>query len=67
MIKIKVEISQEAKDRIWQFVHNDIAHPLEGLAVLLTGKCPKWIDKFHSYATPKSWTEPPKDKTNEWE
>lgn len=59
-MKIKIEIetpklTQEAKDRIWQFVHNAIAHPMEGAAILLTGNCPKWIDRFHAYAIPKSW------------
>ena len=39
--------------RFWWWVHNCVAHPLEGWAILFLGYCPAWIDRFHAWATPK--------------
>jgi endonuclease YncB( thermonuclease family) len=41
--------------RLWQFVHNCLAHPLEGLAVLLLGRCPLWVGRFHNWSVPAEW------------
>ena len=42
--------------RFWQWVHNCIAHPIEGMAVLILGRCPAWVDRFHAWAVPGEWT-----------
>lgn len=41
--------------RWWQFVHNALVHPLEGLIVLATGRCPVWIDTLHDWSSEKAW------------
>lgn len=37
------------KYRAKQWLHNCVAHPLEGWVVLLIGFCPEWIDRFHDW------------------
>lgn len=41
--------------RLWQFVHNCIAHLAEGLAVLVCGFVPSWCDRFHEWTARKAW------------
>lgn len=41
--------------RLWQLAHNALAHPLEGLALLVLGRCPKWVDYLHDWTASKAW------------
>lgn len=47
------------KLRVWQFVHNVIAHPVEGIVVLFTRHCPTWVDRFHEWTARKAWPKSP--------
>lgn len=35
--------------RVTQFVHNLVAHPIEGICVLVLGYCPALVTRFHDW------------------
>lgn len=41
--------------RLWQFAHNCVAHPVEGLLTLVLGKSPRWVDRLHDWTAAKAW------------
>lgn len=41
--------------RLWQLLHNCIAHPIEGVVVLMLGRTPQWVDRLHDWMIPKEW------------
>jgi hypothetical protein len=41
--------------RVWQWIHNCVAHPLEGWVILLFGKSPRWVDAFHDWTASKAY------------
>lgn len=43
------------RHRFWQLIHNCIAHPIEGIAVLIIGRSPNWVDDFHDWTAYKAW------------
>ena len=48
---------KQLRYRVWQFVHNCIAHPLEGVVVLFCGQCPGWVSSFHDWTAGMAWKE----------
>lgn len=36
-------------NRFKWFIHNCVAHPLMGIAGLLFGDVPAWMDRFHDW------------------
>jgi hypothetical protein len=40
------------KERFWNFVHNCVAHPLEGVVYLVLGRVPNWVDDFYDWSVP---------------
>lgn len=45
------------RQRFWQWVHNCVAHPLEGWVFLLLGVAPQWVDDFHEWSAGKAWPQ----------
>lgn len=45
----------EVEFRFWQLIHNAVAHPIEGVVVLFTGKCPEWVERFHDWTAVQAW------------
>lgn len=43
------------KSRFWGWVHNCVAHPIEGWAVIIVGRCPAWADRFHDWSARKAY------------
>lgn len=33
--------------RLWQWIHNCLAHPIEGMCQLTIGRTPAWVDLLH--------------------
>jgi hypothetical protein len=48
---------KEFKRRWWAWVHNCLAHPAEGWCVLLLGRAPRWVDRFHEWSADKAYAD----------
>lgn len=51
--------TKKFRQLFWQWVHNVVAHGLEGWIVLFTlgRKEPEWLNRFHDWTAGKAWDE----------
>jgi len=35
------------KRRLWQWIHNCLVHPIEGMCQLVMGRSPAWVNRWH--------------------
>ena len=43
--------------RLWQMIHNCLAHPLEGIGQLVLGRSPAWVDRFHEWTARRAFRD----------
>lgn len=51
------------RERFWSFVHNCVAHPIEGVTDLLLGRQFEWIETFHNWTAVKAYGQ---QQVDEW-